>query len=211
MNLKTILIDDHEVVRKGLRQIIIDEFPQADIMEAGSAEEAIKIIRKEKFDMVISDISMSGRSGIDLVKQLHDELPALPVLILSMHNENQYAMRVMKAGASGYLTKDSASLELIKAIKIIISGRKYISPAVAQLLAQSFSVNHAQSIHDALSDREFEVLKLIGTGKSVSEIGDELSLGVTTISTYRSRILDKMKLQTNADIIRYVIENNLLK
>jgi two-component system invasion response regulator UvrY len=211
MNLKTILIDDHEVVRKGLKQIIIDEFTQADILEAGSAEEAIKIIRKEKFDLVISDISMAGRSGIDLVKQLHEEFPSLPVLILSMHNENQYAMRVIKAGASGYLTKDSASLELIKAIKQILSGRKYISPVVAELLAESFSDSHAQSTHESLSDREFEVLKLIGSGKSVSEIGDELSLGVTTISTYRARILDKMKLQTNADLIRYVIENDLRK
>lgn len=209
MKLKTIIVDDHEVVRKGLKQIITDEFIQAVVMEAGSAEEALKMIRQENFDLVISDISMPGRSGIDLLKQLQEEFPSLPVLILSMHQESQYAIRVLKAGASGYLTKDTVSFELINAVKKVLSGRKYISIAVAELLSQNILGKNAEFPHELLSDREFEVLKLIGGGKSVSDIGDELSLSVNTISTYRLRIMDKMKMNTNADIIRYVIENNL--
>lgn len=210
MNLRVLIIDDHAVVRKGLMQIIKDEFIDAEIIEADSAEEALKIIRHGKFELVISDISMPGRSGIDLLKQLQEEFPSLPVLILSMHQESQYAIRTLKAGASGYLTKDTVSFELINAIKKVLSGRKYISIAVAELLSENILGKNAEFPHELLSDREFEVLKLIGAGKSVSNIGDELSLSVNTISTYRLRIMDKMKLNTNADIIRYVIENNLI-
>lgn len=210
MNLRVLIIDDHAVVRKGLTQIIKDEFINAEIIEADSAEEALKIIRHGKFDLIISDISMSGRSGIDLVKQLHEEYPTLPVLILSMHQENQYAVRALKAGASGYLTKDSVSYELIKAVKQVLSGRRYISDVVGELLAGNFLNKKTEFQHQLLSDREFEVLKLIGSGKSISEISNELSLSVNTISTYRLRIMDKMKLHTNADIIRYVIENELV-
>lgn len=210
MNLNVLIVDDHAVVRKGLAQIITDEFVEAHITEAGSAEEAIKIVHAGKFDLIISDISMSGRSGIDLVKQIHEEFAAIPVLILSMHQENQYAVRALKAGAAGYLTKDSVSYELIKAIKLVLSGRKYISEAVGELLAGSVSQKNAEFPHSDLSDREFEVLKLIGAGKSVSEISEELSLSVNTISTYRLRIMEKMHLHTNADLIRYVIENKLL-
>ncbi|MDP1784942.1 MAG: response regulator transcription factor [Sulfuricurvum sp.] len=210
MNLRVLLIDDHAVVRKGLMQIIKDEFIDAEIIEADSAEEALKIIRHGKFNLIISDISMSGRSGIDLVKQLSEEYPTLPVLILSMHQENQYAVRALKAGASGYLTKDSVSYELIKAVKQVLSGRRYISDVVGELLAGNFLNKKTEFQYQLLSDREFEVLKLIGSGKSVSEISNELSLSVNTISTYRLRIMEKMKLQTNADIIRYVIEHELV-
>lgn len=210
MNLRILLIDDHAVVRIGLMQIIKDEFINAEIIEADSAEEALKIIRHGEFDLIISDISMSGRSGIDLVKQLHDEYPTLPVLILSMHQENQYAVRALKAGASGYLSKDSVSYELIKAMKQVLSGRRYISDVVGELLAGNFLNKNTEFQHQLLSNREFEVLKLIGSGKSISEISNELSLSVNTISTYRLRIMEKMKLQTNADIIRYVIEHELV-
>lgn len=209
MNLKTIIVDDHDVVRKGIKQIIMDEFGSAEITEAASAEEALKLIRSSKNDLVISDISMPGRSGIDLVKQLHEEYPSLPVLILSMYHENQYAVRAIKAGAAGYLTKDRVSFELITAINKVLSGRKYISASVAELLAENIHSKDTEFPHELLSDREFEVLKLIGAGKSVSDIADELLLSVNTISTYRLRIMEKMKLQTNADIIRYVIENDL--
>ncbi len=210
MNFKVLIIDDHAVVRKGLMQIILDEFTTAEITEANSAEEAWKIIRFGKFDLIISDISMSGRSGIDLMKQIHEEYPTLPVLILSMHQESQYAVRALKAGASGYLSKDSVSYELIKAVKQVLSGRKYISDVVGELLAGNFLEKKSEFQHQLLSDREFEVLKHIGSGKSVSIISNELSLSVNTISTYRLRILEKMKLQNNADIIRYVIEHELV-
>ena len=211
MKLSILLVDDHQIVRRGLKQIVLDEFADAKIVEAGSAEEAIKLIRQEEFNLVISDISMpGGRSGIDLVKQVHEEYPSLAVLILSMHVENQYAIRALRAGASGYLTKASVCFELIKAIKQLLGGRKYISDAVAELLADNMMVkNKNKSSYELLSDRELEVMKLIGSGKSVSEISNELSLSINTISTYRARILEKMMMHSNADIMRYVIENQL--
>ncbi len=209
MNFRAILVDDHEIVRKGLRQIIHDEFFHSEIEEAACADEAIRMIRHQKFDLVISDITMPGRSGLELLKQIHQEFPSLPVLILSIHREDQYAIRALKAGASGYLAKDSASLELIKAIRQVLSGRKYISPTVGELLAGGMSDKQIQYPHELLSDREFEVMKLIGNGKSVSEIAEQLSLSVATISTYRTRILEKVQLSSNADIIRYTILLNL--
>ncbi len=210
MKLKIIITDDHAILRKGLKQIILEEFINAQISEASSTEEALKIIRKEKFDLVISDISMPGRSGIDLLKQIREEFPFLPVLILSMHPEEQYAVRALKAGASGYVTKDTASEELVNAIRKIINGKKYISISLADLLADNILIDNKLLPHQSLSDREFEVLKLIASGKSVSEISKTLSLSVNTISTYRSRILEKMKLRTNADLIHYAIEQKLV-
>lgn len=210
MKTQIIIADDHAVVRKGLKQILLDEMIDAHISEAGSAEQLLEMMRQQKFDLVVSDISMPGRSGIDLLKQLHIDYPTLPVLILSMHPETQYAVRALKAGAAGYLTKDTASEEFVKAVQQILNGRKYISPMLAELLADNVSGIITETSHEILSDREFEVLKLIAKGKSISEIGELLSVSVNTVSTYRSRTLEKMKLQTNADLTWYAIENKLI-
>lgn len=210
MELKIIIVDDHTVLRKGLKQIIREEFTNAQISEASTAEDALKIVRQEKFDLVISDISLPGRSGIDLIKQVREEFPFLPFLILSMHPEEQYAIRALKAGASGYITKETASEELIKGIRKIITGKKYISSILTDLLADNVSIDNKSLPHESLSDREFEVLKLIARGKSISEISAILSLSVNTISTYRSRILGKMKLRNNAELIRYTIDHKLI-
>jgi two-component system invasion response regulator UvrY len=207
---KIILVDDHLVVRKGIKYILAEEMLGVEISEATSAEELLQQIRKEKFDLVITDISMQGRSGLDLVKQLKIEQPDLPVLILSMHPETQYAVRALKAGASGYLNKEAAPEELIKAIQKIKLGKKYISPALAELLAENVGGLAIESSHHLLSDREFEVFKQISVGKSLSEIAEMLILSVSTVSTYRSRILEKMNLQTNADLTQYAVEHKLI-
>lgn len=210
MKIKIIIADDFPVVRKGLKQILADELINAQISEAGSAEQLLEIIRQQKFDLVITDISMPGRSGIDLLKQLRIDYPELPVLILSMHPETQYAMRALKAGAAGYLNKETASEELVKAVQQILNGRKYISPTLAELLAENIGGNVAETSHEILSDREFEVMKLIAAGKSISEIADMLSVSINTVSTYRSRVLEKMKLHTNADLTLYAVEHKLI-
>ena len=205
-----LIADDHTIVRKGIKQIIMEEFIEAVIEEVADGNEMLHKIRSEKFDIVISDISMPGRSGLESLKQVKEEFPKLPVLILSMHSEDQYAIRVLKAGASGYLTKDSAPEELVKAIKQILNTGRYISPAVADKLAENINQNSTEELHESLSDREFEVLKMIGSGKTVSEIAQILSLSVNTISTYRVRILEKTKLHSNSEVMHYVLENKLI-
>jgi two-component system invasion response regulator UvrY len=208
--MKILIADDHTVVRKGLRQIIHDEFPFAEIEEVADADALVNKVMKAEWDMVISDLSMPGRSGLDALLQIKEYYPKLPVLILSVYPEDQYAIRVLKAGASGYLTKDSAPEELIKAMKQVLLGKKYITPAVAEKLIGVLDQDSKKQLHEQLSDREFEVLKLIAAGKSVSDIGALLSLSVTTVSTYRARILGKMNMKTNADLIMYAIEYKLL-
>lgn len=205
-----LIADDHTIVRKGIRQILMEEFSDAFIEEVADGNEMLHKIRNEKFDIVISDISMPGRSGLESLKQVKEEFPKLPVLILSMYSEDQYAIRVLKAGASGYLTKDSAPEELVKAVKQIVSTGRYISPAVADKLAENINQNSSEQLHESLSDREFEVLKMIGSGKTVSEIAQILSLSVNTISTYRVRILEKTKLHSNSEVMHYVLENKLV-
>ena len=208
--MKILIADDHTIVRKGIKQILMEEFIEAVIEEVADGNEMLHKIRSEKFDIVISDISMPGRSGLESLKQVKEEFPKLPVLILSMHSEDQYAIRVLKAGASGYLTKDSAPEELVKAIKQILNTGRYISPAVADKLAENINQNSTEELHESLSDREFEVLKMIGSGKTVSEIAQILSLSVNTISTYRVRILEKTKLHSNSEVMHYVLENKLI-
>ncbi len=205
-----LIADDHSIVRKGIKQILLEEFIEAVIEEVADGNEMLHKIRNEKFDIVISDISMPGKSGLESLKQVKVEFPKLPVLILSMHSEDQYAIRVLKAGASGYLTKESAPEELVKAVKQIVSTGRYISPAVAEKLAENINQGSSEQLHESLSDREFEVLKLIGTGKTVSEIAQILSLSVNTISTYRVRILEKTKLHSNSEVMHYVLENKLV-
>jgi len=170
----------------------------------------IKSILSASWDVVVSDLSMPGRSGLDALQQIKHSFPNLPVLILSIHPEEHYALRVLKAGASGYLSKDTASDELVKAVKKLLLGKKYISQAVAENLAATFSADHDKELHEQLSDREFDVMKLLAAGKSVSDIAEMLSLSVTTISTYRARVMTKMNLKTNPDLTKYAIEHRLI-
>lgn len=208
--LRILIADDHMVVRKGLKQILLEEFPTAHIEDVPDAEGMIKKIMNAKWDVVVSDLSMPGRSGLDALQQIKQINANLPVLILSIHPEEHYALRVLKAGASGYLSKGSASEELVKAVQTVLLGKKYISASVAEKLATNFYSDSAKQAHELLSDREFDVMKQLAIGKSVSEIADILSLSVTTISTYRARIMSKMNLKTNSDLTKYAIENNLI-
>lgn len=208
--IRILIADDHHVVRKGLRQILLDEFPASVIEEVADAEELIKKVMHAQWDVVISDLSMPGRSGLDALQQIKLSYPDLPVLILSIHPEEQYALRALKSGASGYLSKDAAPDELVKAVKKVMLGKKYISQAIAEKLASSFSSDSLLSPHENLSDREFDVMKLLANGKSVSEIAERLSLSVTTVSTYRARVMVKMNLKSNSDLTRYAIEYKLI-
>ncbi len=207
---RILIADDHTVVRKGLKQILQEGFPSASITEVSDAEDMLKKIMMEEWDVVISDISMPGRSGLEVLQQVKQNHPKLPVLILSVHPEDQYAIRVLKAGASGYLNKDSAPEELIAAVNKVLLGKKYITSTIAEKLATSFDHDAEKLPHEGLSDREFEVLKMLASGKSVSDIASQLSLSVTTVSTYRARIMTKMNLRTNADLTLYAVENKLL-
>jgi two-component system, NarL family, invasion response regulator UvrY len=206
---KILIADDHTVVRKGIIQIIQDDFPFSHIDEAGSAEELIKKVLKQDWDIVITDITMGGQSGLDAMRQIKISKPLLPVLILSMHPEKEYAVRVLKAGASGYLNKETAPEELINAIRMVLSGKKYITSAVADAMVSNLNRENGDLPHMLLSDREFEIMKLIAGGKSTSEISELLNLSATTVSTYRSRILTKMQVTNNAALTLYVLENKL--
>jgi len=204
------MADDHPIVRKGLKQIIADS---PDMLVAGEASDGLEVLeqaRKKDYDVVLLDISMPVRGGLDVLKQLKSEKPEMAVLVLSIHPEEQYALRVLRVGASGYITKDNAPEELITAIRAVASGKKYISSSLAQRLAFTLTGTGRKSTHDALSDREFSVLRLLAAGKTTSGIADELSLSPKTISTYRSRVLRKLGLKTDADLVRYAIENQLL-
>jgi len=207
---RILIADDHSVVRKGLKQILQEAFPSALITDVADAEDLIKKVMMEEWDIVISDISMPGRSGLDVLQQIKQNHPKLPVLILSMHPEDQYAIRVLKAGASGYLNKETATEELVTAVNRLLLGKKYITSTIAERLATSLDQDGEKSPHEYLSDREFEVLKLLASGKSVSDIAHQLSLSVTTVSTYRARIMIKMNLKTNADLTLYAIEKKLI-
>jgi two-component system invasion response regulator UvrY len=207
--MKILIADDHSIVRRGLITILMDELPHALISEAKDGAELLQMASGDSWDIIISDISMPGRSGMEILKELKEAAPKIPVLILSIHPPEQYAVRTIKAGASGYLTKESAPEELVKIVRHIISGRKYITPEIAEMLAESYNDNDKPP-HENLSDREFEVMKLISSGKTVSEIADVLSLSVNTISTYRSRILEKMRMGTNAELTHYTISNKLI-
>lgn len=208
--MRILIADDHTVVRKGLRQIILEAFPSAHIEEVGDAESLVRQAMSDPWDIVITDLSMPGRSGLDALHQLKQQQPKLPVLILSIHPEEQYAIRVLKAGAAGYLSKDAASEELVNAIQRVLLGKKYISPSVAEKLASTLDLDDDRQPHEQLSDREFDVLKLIAIGRSITEIAQMLSLSPTTISTYRSRILTKLGAKTNADLILYALEHRLV-
>lgn len=207
--LRVLIADDHAIVRKGLRQLLLEEFPFAIIEEVGDAESLFSKVMAKEWDVVVCDLSMPGRSGIEALQQIKESHPKLPVLIMSIHPEDQYALRVLKAGASGYLNKESIHNEIIPAIQTVKLGKKFITPSVAELLAESLNTNIEEK-HELLSNRELDVFKLLASGKSISEIADQLSLSATTISTYRARILEKMQLNTNADLTRYALQRNLI-
>ena len=209
--IRVFIADDHAIVREGLKQILA-ELP--DIIVAGEAEngvDAIKLFRKAKCHVMLLDISMPDRSGIDVLKQVKKENPEIAVLMLSMHREDQYAIRSLKAGASGYLTKQSAPKELVTAIRQVAAGQKYVSAALAQELASAIGHDHETLLHDTLSDREYQTLSMIASGKTVGIIAEELSLSVKTISEYRARLLVKMKLKNNAELTHYAIKNELIE
>jgi len=208
--IRVLIADDHVVVRQGLKQILGDTPELLVAGEAINGQEVLDKVRAEAWDVVVLDISMPDHSGLDILKQLKAEQPKLPVLVLSMHPEDRYAMRVLKAGASGYLAKDSAADELVKAIRKVVSGGRYVSPFLAEKMAFEIGADASKLPHEALSDREFQVLRLIADGKSVTEIAAELSLSVKTVSTYRARLLEKMNLGTNAELIHYAIRNHLI-
>jgi two-component system, NarL family, invasion response regulator UvrY len=205
-----LIADDHEVVRRGLKQILFDAFPSAIVEEVTNAEDLLKKVGLEEWDVVISDISMPGRSGLEILQQIRLEHPKLPVLILSVHSEDHYAIRVLKAGASGYLNKESLADELVRAINHLLLGKKYITPSIGEKMATMLDKDMGKLLHESLSDREFEVCKLLAAGMSVSEIAEKLFLSVTTVSTYRARIMTKMNLKTNSDLTLYAIEYKLL-
>ncbi len=207
--MKFLIADDHAIVRRGLTQILCEEFPSAKIKEVANSNEALDEVRRENWDVILLDISMPGRNGIETLKQIRSEGIRSPILMLSMHSEDQYAVRVLKAGASGFVNKESATEELLVAVHKVMSGRKYITTSVAEKLAQTIGGDGRQSAHELLSDREMQVLHLIASGKTVSEVADELSLSVNTISTYRTRLLEKLSLNNNAELTRYAIDNHL--
>jgi two-component system invasion response regulator UvrY len=207
---KILIADDHPIVREGLKHIIEEEADLSVAGETGSAADFFESVRNHDYDLVLLDITMPGMSGLDILKQVKIEKPGLPVLILSIHSEDQYAVRALKAGASGYLTKASAPDKLIEAIRKVLSGGRYVSPYLAERLAFQLDSGTEKQPHERLSDREFQVLCLIASGKTVKEIGDELALSAKTVSTYRSRILEKMHMKNNAELTHYAIKNNLL-
>lgn len=204
-----LIADDHAIVRQGLKQILSETEDLLVTGEAGDGAEALILARQQVWDVFLLDVSMPNRNGIDTLKQLKKEFPRLPVLILSMHPEEQYAIRALKAGASGYLTKQSAPELLVTAIRQVASGKKYLSPAVAQQLAEAISENTEKSPHERITDREYQVLVLISTGNTLTQVAEKLSLGVATVSTYRARLLEKMGLKSTAELIRYGLEHGL--
>jgi DNA-binding NarL/FixJ family response regulator len=209
--IKVLIADDHAVVLEGLKQILSETADISVVAEAANGQAVLDKVRSTQVDVVVLDIAMPGRSGLDILLHLKRERPNLPVLVLSIHPEDQYAVRVLKAGASGYLTKESAPEQLITAIRKVVIGGKYVSPALAEKLAFDLEADVDKPLHETLSDREYEVLCLIALGKTVKEIADKLSLSVKTISTYRSRILEKMKMKNNAELTHYVIRQGLVE
>ena len=208
--LKILIADDHAIVRRGLKQLLVEEYPSATIGEVGDTESLIKQVINNPWDIVICDMNMPGRSGLDALIHIKQVAPELPVLIMSMYPEDQYALRVLKAGASGYLQKESIHDDIIKAVQIVRLGKKFITPTIAEKLADAIYNNNDKQPHELLSDREFDVFKLLASGKSVSDIANQLSLSTTTVSTYRSRILEKMGIKSNAELTRYALEKALI-
>ena len=210
--MRSILIaDDHAILRRGLKEILRHELPDVTCGEAQDATEVLELVRGGSWDLLILDVTMPGRSGLDVLREVKSLRPDLPVLILSVHPEDQYAKRVLRAGASGYMNKESAPEELLKAVGKVLDGGSYVSPRLAESLARDLARPTNRPPHEILSDREFEVLRKLGAGRTVGQIADELNLSATTVSTYRSRLLEKMNMTTTAELIRYAVENDLVE
>ena len=208
--IRILIADDHPIVRRGLKDILSRELEGAICGEAGNAQEVVSQVQNQDWDLVILDVSMPGRSGLDVLKDLKGLRSNLAVLVLSMHPEDQLGKRVLKAGASGYMNKESAPEELIKAVRKVLAGGTYVSPALAERLARDLHGDSARPLHETLSDREFEVLRMIASGKSNSEIAEMLHLSAPTVSTYRARIFEKMNMTTTAELIKYAMLNRLV-
>jgi two-component system invasion response regulator UvrY len=209
--IRILIADDHAIIREGLKQIISETSDMVVAEEAIDGHEALSKALKNDYDVVVLDITMPGRNGLDVLKELKKQRPELPVLVLTIHPEEQYAVRVLRAGASGYLTKESAPDELTAAIRKISQGKKYVTSSLAEKLVSDLNVDTEKPLHNALSDREFEVMCMIATGKTVKQIGEELFLSEKTVSTYRSRILEKMGMKNNAELIYYAIKHGLVE
>jgi two-component system invasion response regulator UvrY len=207
---RIVIVDDHAIVRRGLRQILADSPDLVVTAECSNGQELLRFLEKDECDVVLLDISMPGRNGLDIFSQMKVQNPLLPVLILTMHPEEQYAVRALKAGAAGYITKESAPDELVTAIRKVSQGGRYVSSSLAEKLAIALGKNGEKAPHELLSDREYQIMCMIASGKTVKSIADELSLSVKTISTYRSRILAKMRLKNNAELFSYAIRNSLV-
>jgi two-component system, NarL family, invasion response regulator UvrY len=208
--IRVLIADDHAILRRGLEEILVRELEGAVCGEAENAQQVFAQVQNHAWDLVILDLTMPGRSGLDVLRDLKRTRPKVPVLMLSMHPEDQYGKRVLKAGASGYMNKESAPEELIKAIRKVLAGGRYVSAALAEKLALDLFAESEQPLHERLSDRELEVLRMIGSGKTISQIAEELHLSVTTVSTYRARILEKMTMTTTAELMHYALRSQLV-
>jgi two-component system invasion response regulator UvrY len=208
--IRVLIADDFPILRRGLKEILMRELEGVTCGEAGNGEQVLDQIQSHDWDLLILDITMPGRGGLDVLRNLKALRPKLPVLVLSMHPENQYGKRVLKAGASGYMNKECAPEELMKAVGKLLGGGRYVSPALAETLALDLSRDDGRPAHETLSDREFEVLRKIASGKTVGQIAEELHLSVPTVSTYRARILEKMSLSTTAELMHYALSNHLV-
>jgi len=208
--IKVLIADDHPIVRGGLKELLVRHLETVECGEAGNAEQALAEVRHQPWDVLILDITMPGRSGFDILSDVRQAQPKLPILVLSMHPEEQYAKRALRAGAHGYLKKESAPEELIQAVRKLLAGHRYVSPTLAELFARDLHESSDHPAHDALSAREFEILVMIGSGKTVGQIAEELHLSVATVSTYRARVLEKMNMGTTVELMRYAFRNHLV-
>ena len=207
---RVLLADDHPLLRNGLKQVLTQEPDLEVVGEAEDSEQVLRQVEETPCDVLVLDLTMPGRGGLDVLRDIRRQHPDLPILILSMHAENQFAVRAIKAGANGYLSKDNAGTEVVKAIRKVLTGKKYVSPSLAEMLANALDQDTERPPHASLSDREFQVLCKIASGMTVSQIAEEISLSVKTISTYRSRVLEKMNMHNNAELTRYAIQSGLV-
>ena len=208
--ISVLIADDHTVVRQGLKQILAGDSQMSVVAEATNGNEVLQTLERTNVDVLILDITMPGRNGLDVLKEVRRKYPTLPVLVLSMHPEDQFAIRILRAGAAGYITKESAPEELVEALRKVCAGGKYVSPQLAEKLAVFIEGDNTRAPHERLSDREFEILRMLALGKTVTEVADELLLSVKTVSTYRARVLEKMKMSTNAELTRYALQSGLI-
>lgn len=208
--MRILIVDDHPIFRAGLKETLAKESDVEFVGEADNGHKALQLARKQRWDVVVLDITMPGKGGLEVLQELQREQPKLPVLVLSAHPEEQLALRLLKAGAAGYLTKDKAPQVLIAAVRKVLRGGRYISESLAEKAVQALASPTTKPLHEALSDREYQVMRMIASGKTIQEIGKECFLSVRTVSTYRARTLEKMDMKTNTDLIRYALQNKLV-